>query len=828
VTIMESARTTEATTWRTGRYDAPTIEERWQRFWDDEQVYAFDRRGVGPVYAIDSPPPTVSGELHLGHCYSYAQTDFIARYRRMRGDNVFYPMGWDDNGLPTERLVEQRLGIAPRNVSRESFIDAIRDVSARLEKGYERLWRRLGLSVDWRHTYTTVSAEAQRASQYSFIDLYRQGLVYRRSAPTIWCPTCGTAIAQAEVDDLERDTTMVTLAFGLEGGGTLPIATTRPELLPACVAVFVHPDDARYRDLVGRRAITPLFGQHIPILTDYRVDPEKGTGAVMSCTFGDATDVEWWYTHRLPLIAVLDREGRLTAPAGPYAGLTVAQARARIIADLEREGLVLERRAMRQTVRVHDRCDTPIEHIETRQWFVRLLDHKEELLEAGRRIAWHPASMHARYETWVQNLSWDWIISRQRTYGVPFPVWHCRQCDAVVLADEGSLPIDPRTAAPPRRCDCGSGDLEPEPDVMDTWATSSVSPQIAGGWLEDPELFARVFPMALRPQAHDIIRTWAFYTVAKSWYHHGQVPWAHVAISGHGLSPEGGKISKSRGGASLAPDDVMARYSADAVRYWAAGTGLGRDAIVHEPTFAVGQRLVTKLWNVARFAARFLENFDPGGHETSREPADRWLLSRLARTVTAATAAYEAYDHVTAKEETEAFFWNALADNYVEMVKQRLYELEEGDPRREGARWTLYQALLTVLQLLAPIMPYITEELYQALFAATQPARSVHRGAWPETRAEWTDETAETTGEALVGIATAVRRSKSERRARLSTPLRALTLGTADDGLRAALSAAALDIRSVTRAEAVHLIEAADGLDIEIPEAPGLRMHIVE
>lgn len=825
---MENARTTEATAWRTGRYDAAAIETCWQRFWEDEQVYAFDREAAGSVYAIDTPPPTVSGELHLGHCYSYTQTDFIARYRRMRGDNVFYPMGWDDNGLPTERLVEQRLGIAPRNVSREAFIDAIRAVSAQLEEGYERLWRRLGLSVDWRHTYTTISPAAQRVSQYSFIDLYRRGLVYRRSAPTIWCPTCGTAIAQAEVDDLERDTTMVTLAFGLEGGGTLPIATTRPELLPACVAVFVHPGDARYRDLVGRRAITPLFWQSIPILTDHRVDPAKGTGAVMSCTFGDATDVEWWYTHHLPLIAVLDREGRLTAPAGPYAGLTVSQARARIIDDLEREGLLLQRQATRQTVRVHDRCDTPIEHIETRQWFVRLLDHKEELLEAGRRITWHPESMRARYETWVQNLSWDWIISRQRTYGVPFPVWHCRDCDQVVLADPESLPVDPRTTPPPRACTCGSGALEPELDVMDTWATSSVSPQIAGGWLEDPELFARVFPMALRPQAHDIIRTWAFYTVAKSWYHHARVPWSHVAISGHGLAPEGGKISKSRGGASLAPADVMARYSADAVRYWAASTGLGRDAVVHEATFAVGQRLVTKLWNVARFASRFLEGFDPARADASVEPLDRWLLSRLERTVAAATAAFEAYDHVAAKDEVEAFFWNVLADNYVEMAKARLYELEEGNPQREGARRALYETLLTVLQLLAPVMPYITEELYQALFAATQPARSIHGSAWPVAQPERIDARAEAAGAALVGIATAARRFKTERRTRLSTPLRSLTIGAADEALRTELTAAILDIRSVTRAEAVHLIDAPDGLAIEIPETPGLRIDIVE
>jgi len=438
--------------------------------------------------------------------------------------------------------------------------------------------------------------------------------------------------------------------------------------------------------------------------------------------------------------------------------------------------------------------------------------------------------MRARYEGWVQGLSWDWIISRQRTHGVPFPVWHCRDCGAVVLAEETQLPVDPRTAAPPHRCACGSGALEPDPDVMDTWATSSVSPQIAGRWLSDPELFARVFPMALRPQAHDIIRTWAFYTIAKSWYHHGRVPWSDVAISGHGLAPEGIKLSKSRGKAGLAPDDVIARHSADAVRYWAASTGLGRDAVVHEPTFAVGQRLVTKLWNVGRFASRFVIGLDPA-RTVAFGPSDRWLLARLGATVSTATAAFDAFDHVAAKDATESFFWNVLADNYIELAKLRLYALNEDDPRREAARRALRDAFLTVLRLFAPFLPFITEGLYQALYAADLAERSIHRGAWPDPSAGREPigdiARAEAVGAALVGIATAVRRWKTERRLRLGAPLPGLTLGGADAALLDALASAELDIRSVTRAASVVFVPSPTGLSLDVPEAPGLRIHVV-
>jgi valyl-tRNA synthetase len=807
------------------RYDPQRAEPYWQERWEEWGTYRFDspdhRPEDRPIAAIDTPPPTVSGELHLGHCYSYTQTDFLARYWRMRGCNVYYPMGWDDNGLPTERLVEQRLGIVPQDVGRDQFGRAIRELSDEVEARYERLWRRVGLSVDWRYTYRTVSAQAQRAAQYSFIDLVRRGLAYRASAPTIWCPLCRTAIAQAEVDVLEREAEFVTLAFRLDDGGTLPIATTRPELLPACVAIFVNPEDRRYRAIIGRSAQVPLLGKDVPILADRQVDAAKGTGVVMCCTFGDATDVTWWRSYNLPLVRLIQRDGTLGDVGGPYAGLSAREARRRLVADLSERGLVLDSKTIAQEVRVHERCDTPIEYLDAPQWFIALLQHKEELLNAGRAIRWRPPSMLARYEHWVENLSWDWCISRQRYYGVPFPLWYCQDCGEVLLADADELPVAPWEREPAHPCSCGSRAYRPEMDVMDTWATSSLSPQIVGRWLEDETFFGRVFPMTLRPHAHEIIRTWTFYTIAKSWYHLRRVPWKNVDISGYGLLPQGAKISKSRGGGPLDPWQMMERYSADAVRYWAASTGLGRDALVSEDKIASGNRLVTKLWNVARFAQPFLEGYDARrGMETaptedvaaisksrspgSLWPTDRWLLDSLQRTIARATERWDEHDYCGAREETEGLFWNTLADNYLEMAKTRLYERPDGDPGKESARYALYHTLLNVCKLLAPIVPFVTEEIYHALgWGQPDQDPSIHRAAWPQPDRALLWPEAQRVGAALVGIATAVRRAKTAQHLRLGASVGALDIACEDAGLLDILHSCEVDLQSVSRAERI-------------------------
>lgn len=791
------------------RYDPASAEPRIARFWQESGTYHFEEGSGAPVYSIDTPPPTVSGYLHLGHVYSYSHPDFIARFRRMRGENVFYPMGYDDNGLPTERLVEKQTGRTAEDMGREAFIAACLTLTREFEREYEALWQRLGLSVDWRYTYRTIDDPARATSQATFLDLFRQGLAYQRKAPTIWCPHCHTAIAQAEVNDLERRSEFVTLPFTLADDTVLPIATTRPELLPACVAVFVHPDDARYRDIVGQQARVPLFGLTVPILADPHADPAKGTGAVMCCTFGDQVDVEWWYTHDLPLREGLDRNGRLTPLAGAFAGETVAEARREIIRTLEEQGLLLDRQPVEQSVRVHERCDTPVEYIITQQWFIRVLENKEAFLRAGEGIDWHPSGMQIRYRDWVENLHWDWAISRQRYYGVPFPVWYC-SCGEVLTADDSQLPVDPTTQAPPQPCGCGSETYTAEEDVMDTWATSSCSPQIAGKMLADPALYARVFPMSLRPQAHEIIRTWAFYTIVMSHYRFDAVPWRDVLISGWGLAPGGSeKISKSRGGGPMAPMAMLERYSSDAARYWAASTAPGKDAVISEEKIGAGAKLVTKLWNVAVFAQRFLEGYTPPVQRPALSPADRWILTALQRLVGEVTADLEGYEYASAKNATEMFFWSVLADNYLEMAKKRLYDPEH--PGHGTAQYTLHTVLLTVIKLFAPIIPYVTEEIYAGLFRESDTDDSIHRSAWPVVDESLVDPDGAIAGDALVTIANAVRRYKSDRQLSLGAELERLQVRPQSDEPARALRGAEDDIASVTRARVVAIGGEDDG-----------------
>ena len=817
------------------RYHPTRAEPALQARWAEQGTHHFQRNRPGPVYAIDTPPATVSGNLHLGHAYSYTQTDFAARFWRMCGHNVFYPMGFDDNGLPTGHYVTETTGITANDVGRREFTQLCLDAGDQAGQDYRALWQRLALSIDWRHTYRTIDAQSLRIAQHSFIELYRQGSIYRRLAPSIWCPRCQTAIAQAELDDLDRSSTFYTLAFQGEDGSQLAIATTRPELLPACVAIFVHPDDPRYAEWVGSHAAVPLFGQHVPVLSDPAADPDKGTGAVMCCTFGDVTDIAWWREHQLPLIEGISRSGHLTDAAGPYAGLPLSEGRQAIIHALSDASLLLAQEPIAQSVRVHERCDTPVEYVMTEQWFLRLLDRKEELLAAGDRIRWHPQHMQARYRQWVETLNWDWCLSRQRAFGVPFPAWHCPACGGVVLADTEALPVDPTgtltedyaSSTPPAQCPCGNTQLEPDTDVMDTWATSSLSPQIAGRWLEDDGLYDQVYPMSMRPQAHEIIRTWAFYTIVKSLYHFDTVPWTDIAISGWGIAGEGmGKISKSRGGGPMPPLEMIEKYSADAVRYWAASTGLGKDAVISEKKIEMGQKLVNKLWNVARFSQRFLEDYAPEGTDLPQlSPADRWILARAQRLVRRTTQDLRNYEHAAAKNEIETFFWTELADNYLEMSKMRLY----GDPGPlcDGARFALHRALLTTIKLFAPFLPHVTEQIYQALYA-TGETESIHLSTWPTPDERFEDEPAEQIGAMLVHIATAVRRYKSEHSLPLGAEIGLLECASGDDGLDRDLQDAIPDLASITRAQEIRVTGTLSPsllqLSVEGPSQAALRV----
>ncbi len=807
------------------RYSFSEAEPRLAQFWAEHDIYAFDDAGSGPTYTIDTPPPTVSGELHVGHCYSYSQADVLARFQRMRGKRVLYPMGFDDNGLPTERFVEKTLQRKATEMERAEFLSRCQEIIGRTEDRFERLWRRLSLSIDWRYRYSTLSPAAQRVAQASFIRLYQDGRAYSQTAPTLWCSECRTAIAQAEVEDTILPTLFSTLAFHTSDGEIVPIATTRPELLPACVAIFVHPQDARYTHLLGKQAWirSGTFAQQerieVLILADELVQQEKGSGAVMCCTFGDSTDVRWWRTHKLPLRTAIGRDGRMTALAGPCAGLPSAEARRRILQGLAAQGDLLEQETIEHAVGAHERCGTSLEYLETRQWFIRVLDQKERFLEAGRQIRWSPEHMRSRYEHWVQNLQWDWCISRQRFLGVPFPAWLCRACGKLLLAEIEQLPVDPRLTAPGETCSCGSSDFEPEQDVMDTWATSSCTPLLISRWHDDPVWFAQHFPMDLRPQAHDIIRTWAFYTIVKSLYHTNTIPWKELLISGHALSAQRSKLSKSKGARAVSPMELIEQESADALRYWATSSKPGNDTPLSFETIATGRRLVTKLWNASLLAQRHLQDFDLKSLQHRPQqllPTDRWLLSRLSATILAATDQLEGGDYAAARGETESFFWTVLCDNYLELIKARLYG--DSGPEREAAQWTLAHALFAVLRLLAPYLPFVSEEIYQALFREGMEWRSIHLAAWPQARIEERENEAEEVGAALLEILRQVRRAKAEQGLSVGTELAALHVHVPAT-LHMALKESLCDLRSATRAREIVLELPAEDADTKGIEA---------
>ena len=756
------------------RYDPKEAEPRWQKHWEDHKIYAFDKKDKDrEIYSVDTPPPTVSGKMHLGHSFSYAQQDFVIRFQRMLGKNVFYPFGTDNNGVATERLVEQLKKVKARDMPREEFWQLCMDtVQNELIPQYTNDMKRLGLSCDFDIFYDTIDKHSQRISQRSFIELYNKGREYRKDAPTMWCPKCETGISQVECQDKELDSSFNDVAFNVDGKDLI-IATTRPELIPACVAVFFHPDDKRYKKLLGKKANVPLFNYQVPIMEDTRVDPEKGTGILMCCTFGDQMDMEWQKAFNLPIKEAISKSGVMTKIAGKYEGLNVTEARKKIIEDLKEQKLLLASEPIKHAVNVHERCGTEVEYIKAKQWFIKYLDLKKDMLNWGKALNWFPEHMRSRYNHWIKGLQWDWMISRQRFFGVPFPVWYCKDCDEVILADEKDLPVDPiKDKAPVNECPkCKSKEIIPEKDVLDTWATSSLTPKLAIELMPE-EIQKRMYPMSLRPQAHDIITFWLFNTVVKSQLHYNINPFEDVVISGHAQDPHGKKMSKSKGNV-VEPQEMIEKYSADDLRFWAAGSKLGDDLPFQEKDLVTGQKFTTKLWNSSKFTLMHIEDFDLD--MPNLEIIDKWLLSKLSKMIKGCTESFKKYEYSKTKLEVEKFFWKLFCDYYLEIVKDRVYNPDKrGQEPRKAAQYGLYHGLLSVLKMMAPIMPHITEEIYQLYFAQKEKMKSIHISLWPSM--DMIDENAEKVGDFMVQVIEHARRIKSEKNVSLKTPIKQMVV----------------------------------------------------
>lgn len=784
------------------KYNAIYIEKKWQEYWKDFNIYKYDFDSTKETFSIDTPPPTVSGSLHIGHIFSYTQAEMIARFQRMQGKNVFYPFGFDDNGLPTERLVEKEEKIRAVDMPRSEFTKRCLSITEKYEEEFKNLWLSMGFSVDWSLQYETVNPRVQKISQKAFIDMAKAGKAYTKESPVLWCTTCQTSIAQAELESIDKETTFNYIPFLVEGE-ELIVATTRPEFLNGCVCLFVNAEDGRYSKYIGKNALVPLYNYEIPILTDGKVSLDKGTGVVMCATFGDTTDVEWYEKHKLPYRKVIEGSGKISNEVPFIGGLNASNARERIIELLKENNLLRKSDVITHTISIHERCGKPIEIIPSKQWYIDILSEKERYLKAADEINWYPASMKNRYLTWVENLKWDWCISRQRYFGIPFPLWYCSSCGKAIFAKEEELPINPMEAKPSIACSCGSIDFMPETAVLDTWATSALTPLINSKWNTEEDITKKLLPMGIRTQAHEIIRTWAFYTIVRSLFHTGSLPWKDIMICGFVLAKKGEKISKSKNNSSSSPKALIERHSADSIRYWAAGAKLGTDTMFSEEELKISKRFLTKLWNAASFCIMQLQDFR-GEKPEEIMPIDKWIIERIKAVEESSIEYLNQYETGLAKHEIDEFFWNDFCDDYLEIVKDRVYKPEiHGEKERLSAQFALYKVLLELLKLYAIYVPHITEEIYQCYFKDYEKAVSIHTMNW-NMKSGIINEDILCFGETIKKIIGEVRKYKSERNLSLKEKIYCLKINIPENQGEY-LQKTLKDIKACTWAEEIEV-----------------------
>jgi valyl-tRNA synthetase len=803
------------------RYEQSVLEASLQKNWEQGRIYCYDRNDRSrPTYSIDTPPPYPSGEFHMGNALNWCYFDFVARYKRMRGYNVHFPQGWDCHGLPTEVRAERSFNIKKRDVSIEKFREICVKLTTEYIEKMKTAMQSMGYSIDWNLEYRTMDPEYFKLTQLSFLQLLRRGLLYRGEHPVNWCPRCETAIAEAEVEYLDSEGTLIDIHFSTEKGDLI-VATSRPEFVPACVALAVNPTDSRYSEYVGKKAAVPLVDRRIPILKDELVDASFGSGVVMICTFGDKTDVRWQHKYGLPVVKLLDAQGRLTQEAGKYAGLKIQEARKAIVDDLRNASKIGGSKAISREIGTCWRCHTPVEILSAPQWFMKTKDMTDQIVDWTNRVAWVPDFSKNRMIEWARSLDWDWVISRQRLFGTPIPVWYCRKCGQTLPANDEWLPVDPRSQHPGTgSCpSCGSTEFVGDQDVMDTWMDSSITCAVHAGWPNRPDEFQRLFPADLQPNGLDIIRTWDYYLMARHLALFGKAPYKTVLVNGMVRGADGRMMHKSYGN-YVEVTEAITKYGADSVRQWAAAGGsTGYDIPYRWADVEYGRKFLTKLWNAARLILSSLRDYDPALPTPKLDLLDRWLLSKLNNLVRTSTDAFESFQFSLATESVRNFTWHDLCDQYLEAVKYRLYaDRTPDDMSRKASQYTLFRTLDIVLKLLAPICPHITDALYRELWSGHQENVSIHLGAWPQPNDKFIDEESEKNGSIIVRVLSEIRRIKSEKRLSMKAPVKKLRIELEEE--RAAMLRSQTDaIRQIAVVEQIEIVPIRRRIGEELPQA---------